>query len=360
MLYRRAFVNELLINCLAVFAVLAGIFVTTLWIRFLGRAASGVMPPEAVLVILGFSIINYLPVLLSATLFVATLLTLTRMARDHELVVWQSVGLGATAWIKPLLTVALPVTLLIAVISLGVGPWAVQKSAEYRSQVESREEISAIAPGLFRESKAADRVYFVESLGLANDTVRNVFVRSEQHGRLGIIVAGEGRQWLAPNGDRFLIMENGRRYEGVAGRLDYRILQFERYLLRVEPYEAKMVEPSIKAMPTLALIAHPTPDGNAELQWRAALPIGAVLLALLAIPMSYINPRSGRSFHLIAAVFVYMIYSNLLSVAQAWVAQGKLSPWVGLWSVHLVMALVVSFLFYRRLSVVPLFAGGRR
>ncbi|MEO1768052.1 LPS export ABC transporter permease LptF [Thiobacter aerophilum] len=359
MLYRRAFVNELLTNALAVFAVLVGIFVTTLWIRFLGRAASGVMPPEAVLVILGFSIVNYLPVLLSVTLFVAALLTLTRMARDHELVVWQSVGLGATAWIKPLLMVTLPVTLVIAAISLGLGPWAVQKSAEYRSQVESREEVSTIAPGLFRESKAADRVYFVESLGLAGDTVRNVFVRSEQHGRLGIIVAGEGRQWVAPNGDRFLIMENGRRYEGVAGRLDYRILQFQRYLLRVEPFEARMVEPSIKAIPSWVLLLNPTPEGQGELQWRAALPITAVLLALLAIPMSYVNPRSGRSFHLVAAVFAYMIYSNLLSVAQAWVAQGKLSPWVGLWSVHLVMALVVSFLFYRCLSVVPLLAGRR-
>lgn len=355
MLHRRALVNELVFNMLAVFAVLLGISVTTLWIRFLGRAASGALPPEAVMVILGFSVVNYLPVLLSATLFVATLLTLTRMARDNELVVWLGVGLGATAWIRPVLAVALPVTAVIAVVSLWLGPWAVQKTAEYRSQVESREEVSAIAPGIFRESKQADRVYFVESLGLTGDSVRNVFVRSEQHGRLGIIVAREGRQLTAPNRDRFLVMEDGRRYEGAAGRLDFRIMQFERYLLRVEPYETKLVEPSIKAMPTTVLLLHPTPEGHGELQWRAALPIGAVLLALLAIPMSYVNPRSGRSFHLVAAIFVYMIYSNLLSVAQAWVAQGRLSPWVGLWSVHLVMALVVTFLFYRRLSLTPLF-----
>ena len=359
MLYRRALIHELLLNMLAVFAVLLGIFVTTLWIRFLGRAASGAIPPEAVLVTLGFSTVSYLPVLLSVTLFVATLLTFTRMARDHELVVWQSVGLGVTAWIRPLLTVAVPLALVIALISLWLSPWAVSKRADYRSQVDSREELSSIAPGLFRESKQADRVYFVESLGLTGDSVHNVFVRSEQHGRLGIIVAREGRQWVAPNQDRFLVMENGRRYEGVAGRLDYRILQFERYLLRVEPYEAKVVEPSIKALPTLALLLHPTPEGQAELQWRAALPIGALLLALLAVPMGYIQPRSGRSFHLVTAIFVYMIYSNLLSVAQAWVAQGRLSPWVGLWSVHLAMALVVSALFHRRLALLPLFSGRR-
>lgn len=356
MLYRRAVINELVINMVAVFAVLLAISVTTLWIRYLGRAASGALAPEAVLVILGFSVVNYLPVLLSATLFVATLLTLTRMARDSELVVWQSVGLGATAWLRPVLSVALPVAVLIAAISLGIGPWSVQKMAEYRSQVESREDMSAIAPGVFKENKQADRVYFVESLGLTGDTVNNIFVRSEEHGKLGVIVAKEGRQWQAPNEDQFLVMDNGRRYEGTPGKLDYKVMQFERYFIRVEPFEAKMIETSTKSLPTLVLLLHPTPDGTAEVQWRAALPIGAVLLALLAIPMSYVNPRSGRSFHLIAAVFVYMIYSNLLSVAQAWVAQGKLAPWVGLWSVHLVMALVVVYLLHRRLSVVSIFS----
>ncbi len=360
MIHRRAVINELLATMLAVFAVLLAISVTTLWIRYLGRAASGSLAPEAVLVILGFSVVNYLPVLLSVTLFVATLLTLTRMARDSELVVWQSVGLGATAWLRPILTVALPLAGFIALVSLGIGPWAVQKTDEYRSQVESREDMSAVAPGVFKENKQADRVYFVESLGLAGDSVNNIFVRSEQHGTLGVIVAKQGSHFVAPNQDRYLVMDSGRRYEGAAGQADYKIMQFERYMLRIVPFEATMVVPSTKSLSTLALLLHPTAEGNAEVQWRLALPIGAVLLALLAIPMSYVNPRSGRSFHLIAAVLVYMIYSNLLSMAQAWVAQDKLSPWIGLWGVHLVMALAITYFFFRRLSVVPIFNWKRQ
>ena len=359
MIYRRAVINELLTAMLAVFAVLLAISVTTLWIRFLGRAASGSLAPEAVLVILGFSVVNYLPVLLSVTLFIAILLTLTRMARDSELVVWQSVGLGATAWLRPILSVTLPLAAFIAVVSLIIGPWSVRKMDEYRSQIESREDVSSVTPGVFRENKHSDRVYFVESVGLAGVSVSNVFVRSEQHGKLGVVVAKQGSHVIAPNQDRFLAMESGRRYEGTAGQADYRVMQFERYMLRIEPYEATMVVPSIKSLSTLVLLLHPTAEGLAEVQWRLALPIGAVLLALLAIPMSYVNPRSGRSFHLIAAVLVYMIYSNLLSMAQAWVAQGKLSPWIGLWSVHLVMALAVTYFYHRRLSVVPILSWKR-
>jgi lipopolysaccharide export system permease protein len=360
MIYRRALVSELAVTMLAVFAVLLAISLTTLWIRYLGQAAGGTLAPEAVLVILGFSIVNYLPVLLSVTLFVAALLTLTRMARDSELVVWQGVGLGATAWATPVLSIALPVAAVIAAVSLGIGPWALQKMEEYRAQVESREDMSAVAPGVFKESKQADRVYFVESLGLSGDSVNNIFVRSEQNGKLGVIVAREGMHFVAPNKDRFLVMQNGRRYEGIAGRADYKIMQFERYILRVEPFEAKMAAPNIKATPTLDLLRQPTPERIAEVQWRLALPISAIMLALLAIPMSYVNPRSARSFHLVAAVLVYMIYSNLLSIAQVWVAQSRLSPWVGLWPVHVAIGLVLTYLFYRRLSVVPLFNWKRR
>ena len=72
---------------------------------------------------------------------------------------------------------------------------------------------------------------------------------------------------------------------------------------------------------------------------------------LLAIPLSFFNPRSGRSFHLIAALLIYLIYSNLLSVSHAWVLAGKLSPWVGLWSVHLILLFLITYFYHWRLSL---------
>jgi lipopolysaccharide export system permease protein len=62
-----------------------------------------------------------------------------------------------------------------------------------------------------------------------------------------------------------------------------------------------------------------------------------------------VNPRSGRSWNLVLAVLVYALYNNLLSIFQAWTAQGKIPGWVGLWPVHATMILVLAFLFYRQL-----------
>ncbi len=354
MIYRRALIQEIMLTMLAVFIALISITAVTQWVRYLNQAAAGFIAPEAVLAFLGFGIVSALPVLLTVTLFLSILLTLSRMARDHEMVVWQTAGLGMMSWIPPVMRIGLPIFFFVAIISLVLSPWSLRKSAEYRQQLESREDVSSIAPGVFKESKQNERVYFVESLGTSQAIVKNVFMRTEQHGKLGIIVAKQGAQFIQPNGDRFLALENGRRYEGTAGKPDYKIMQFQRYTVRIEPYEVKLGVPSTKAIPTLDLLRNRSLPNLAELHWRLSLPVSAILLMLLAVPLSYFNPRSGRSFHLIAALLIYTIYNNLLSIAHASVINGKVSPWLGVWSVHLVMLLAVTFFYYRRQTVKPL------
>lgn len=353
MIYRRALIHELVVTMAAVFTVLLAITAVTQWVRYLGQAAAGALAPEAVLAFLGFGTVGVLPVLLTVTLFTSVLLVLARMVRDREMVVWQTAGVAMTAWIRPVLAVSGPVIIFIALVSLVLAPWALRRSAEYRQQLESREDISAISPGVFKESKQADRVYFVESLGTNHAMVRNIFVRSEQHGRFGIMVAKQGAQLLAPNGDRFIELDNGRRYEGLAGQADYRIMQFQRYIIRIEPFEVKLGAPNMNALPTPALFNKPSREKNAELQWRVSMPVSALLLVLLAIPLSVFNPRSGRAFHLVAGLLIYMIYNNLLSIAQAWGQSGKVAPWAGIWSVHLGMLVLITLFYYRRQAIQP-------
>ncbi len=352
-LYRRAVIQELVVTMLTVFAVLLAITLVTVWVRFLNQAAAGTLAPEAVLAFLGFATIGAMPVLLTVTLFIASLLTLSRMSRDNEMVIWQTAGIALTGWVRPLMLVAVPVILFIAAITLVVSPWSLAKSAEYRRELERREDIALVTPGVFRESKHTDRVFFVESLGSDGAVVNNVFVRSEQHGRLGVMSATRGAQFVAPNGDRYLVLEAGRRYDGVPGQADYRTMAFERYAVRIEPYEVRAGPPALKATPTHVLLAAPTREHWGELMWRLSMPVSAALLVLLSLPLSLVNPRSGRSFHLIAALLIYAIYSNLLSVAHAWVLQGKTSPWLGVWSVHLLMAVVTVAALYGRQAGIP-------
>jgi lipopolysaccharide export system permease protein len=307
-----------------------------------------------VFALLGFAVLNYLPVLLSLTLFIAVMMTLTRSYRDSEMVVWFASGLGLVRWMRPVLVFAAPLVFTIALLSLALSPWAVSKAEEFRQLMNMRDDVSAISPGIFRESSRGERVYFVEEVEGEQNYVANVFVSSTQHQRLGVMVARRGYQETLDNGDRFLVLLNGRRYEGEAGTPEYKIYEFDRYAMRVESGAGAPRAPTTKTTGTLDLMRDRTAPNLGEFAWRIGLPLSALILSVLAIPLSFVNPRAGRSLNLVLALLIYMTYSNLLSIAQAYIAQSKISFAIGLWGVHGTMVLVLLALFYRRLAVVPL------
>jgi lipopolysaccharide export system permease protein len=272
------------------------------------------------------------------------------------MVVWFSCGLGLTDWIRPVMTFAAPVILIIGLLSLVLSPWAVTNSEEVRRQMDSRDDVSAVSPGVFRESRQAQRVYFVEEVSGTANMVANVFVSSVQHGKQGVMVAARGFQETAENGDRFLVLLDGRRYEGEPGSADYKIYEFKRYAMRVEAIEGRAPRAlTTKSLSTAALLRDPTPANLAELSWRGGLPASALILTLLAIPLSFVNPRAGRSMNLVLALLIYMVYSNLLSITQASIAQSRITPAMGVLGVHAVMLAILVLLFYRRLMVFSLF-----
>jgi lipopolysaccharide export system permease protein len=354
MIFQRSLLREFTATGIATFFVLLAITITTQLIRFLGYAARGNISSDAVLTFLGFASLRYLPHLLSITLFISVLMALTRSYRDSEMVVWFTSGQGLNSWIRPVLIYATPVCVVIAILSVFLSPWAMAKTEEYRRQLESQDDIAAISPGVFKESRSAERVYFVEKLAANLSTVANIFVHSDENGEIGTTVAKRGYQETAPNGDRFLVMINGRHYIGPPGSAEYRIMEFEKYSVRIEAGEVKETLPSVKARPTSALISDESPAARAELIWRAGLPLSALVLSLLAIPMSFVNPRAGRSLNLMVAALLYMVYTNLLSIFQAWVTQQKVGVYFGMWAVHVVVLAMVAMMFYLRLSARPL------
>ena len=349
--FDRLLIREFASTGFFVFAILLAIIVLTQLIRLLGESVGGTLPVEAVLVLLGFTALNYLPILLSISLFLSVLLTLTRSYSDSEMVVWFSSGVSLTRWIRPVMWYAFPVVGLIALLSLLLTPWAMSKVDEIRLKLESRDDVAVAAPGTFRESKQADRVFFLENVSPGNNRVGNIFVQSVQQGKVGTMVAKQGLQETAPNGDKFIVLLNGTRHEGIPGQLDYKIVEFERYAMRVETVENKKKATNPKAYSTMFLLENRDSWNLAELNWRISLPVSALILVLLAIPFSFVNPRAGRSLNMINALVLYMLYNNLISVINSWVGQGKVPENVGLFGLHVLMIIFVVILFYYRMSV---------
>ncbi|HWU83974.1 MAG TPA: LptF/LptG family permease, partial [Rhodocyclaceae bacterium] len=158
MIFQRAAQREFAQTAFAVFVALFSIVLTSLLIRMLRLAAGGWIEPKAVMALLGFGALSYLPVILSLTLFISVLMTLSRMYRDSEMVVWFSSGLSLQDWIKPVLRFSAPTFVGIVAISIFLAPWAQSKSDEYRQRMSQRNDVSKVSPGNFKESASGDRV----------------------------------------------------------------------------------------------------------------------------------------------------------------------------------------------------------
>lgn len=350
MLYRRALLQELSLSSGASLIILIAIALVTLFIRLLGDAARGELANEAVFTYLGFSLLHFLPVLLSVAIFIGAMLTLMRYWRDSEMAIWFSSGLSLNDWIRPVLTFALPMSLILALLTNTIIPWALAKKDVYKEELLSRDDTSVVVPGLFAETHNGDRVYFVESLNPLTGTVKNVFMQSKDSGKLGVVVAAEGAQRKSDDGTRFLVLSKGRRYEGEPGKAEYRIIQFDRYWIRLDPVEikAKEREKNIRQRSTAKLWKSKEADALGELAGRMNAPLGVLVLTMLTVPLSYVNTRANRSYGLIIALLLYFVYHNLMSVTQAWIAQGKLGLLSGLVLAHIpAIAALVAFYAYR-------------
>jgi lipopolysaccharide export system permease protein len=347
MIFRRALINEMTSVALAVFIVLLMLIMTTQVVRLLGQAAAGTLASSAIWAMMGFAAVRYFPILLTLTLFIAVLATLTRAYKDHEMVTWQISGQSIRAFIKPALQFASFPILLIAVLSMLLSPWALRQSKEFRKIAEQQEAVTQVAPGVFRESGGGGAIYFIENFSGVSGTAQNIFVQRTKGDQLDVIVAEKGNL-EHPGKHRILHLENGYQYQGTPGRASYTVNRFEHAIMPVQDIEYKADVLSVQSTDTMALLRQASIPHQAELHARLALPISAIILVLMAIPLAYYNSRAGGFTHLILAIFIFFFYQNMVNVGQNWIAQGQIAAWIGLWPVHIVAALMMWGLFHWR------------
>ena len=336
----------------ATFTVLFTIMLSWALMRILGDAAGGKVASSDVVALLFFAMLNYLPTVLTLTGFISVLVVVTRSYRDSEMVVWFASGLSLARWVRPVLLFGLPIVIATGALSLFGVPWAKAKSDEFVQRFQKREDLKKVSPGQFRESSSSNRVFFVEGSTGESTVVQNVFVNTVDKNGNTTVVAKEGVIETTPAGGSFLVLKNGRRYQGTPGQSDFRTMEFERYSMRVADKVAVLDQARpVKAQSTEILLAQPDNSTRAELLSRVSAPITCLLLILLAIPLGFVNPRAGTSGNLIIAVLIFFTYNNLVTLSQNSVAQGKVSFAAGWWPLHLVAALCVMGLFAWRLNV---------
>lgn len=318
----------------ATLTVIMTIVITMFLIRTLGQAAGGSVAVQDVALLLGYVSLEHLPSMLSLSLFIAVVTTLTRMYRDSEMVIWFASGVGLARFVPPVLRLAWPLLLLIALLALFVWPWGNRQVVELRDRYERRSDVSRVAPGQFQSSSDGRRVFFIDRETDGDTTARNVFVLETRDGVESLTSARSGRIELE-NGQRYVILEQGQRSDLNLVTGEKKLAAFDNYRVLVGETAsggAERLPP--KARSTWQLLTQPTERHLGELAWRIGLAIGGFNLLLLGIGLAAGNPRRAGSWNLLIALLAFVVYYNLLTLSQSWVASGTLSIGVTLLLVH--------------------------
>ena len=364
MLYKTKLNKELFYTAIATILILTGVVVAQRIVYVFRLAAKGIIPNDTIDTILVFNLLKHLPLLLSITLFLTILMALSRWYKDSEMIVWLSSGLSLSKLVKPIIYFSIPTILLIGFLSLLVSPWAVQKVEEYKNGLKTRDEFLAISPGIFKESKSDNRILYVEGFSELGNTVNNVFIQSYQNGKLGVMVSSKGKRYTNQKGENYIVLLDGKRYEGGRKTEEFTTVKYKEYGILIEKDIPSLSAASarvskMEAKKTIELIGNlSNKKFQAEFLWRLSLPISTFILILIAIPLSFNNPRSGRSMNIVSAILIFVIYNNAVSISNSLIATGQLSIWIGSWLSHFIFLSIAIYFMYRRslnLNLIPTF-----
>ncbi len=358
-LFKRSVVSEIANHSGVVFSTLIVVWLSVVLVRLLGEAAAGRIGADVVIGLAAFTTIAALPTILAVSIFVGVLTTVKRSYRESEMVVWFSSGLSLMNWLNPVMRVAVPVACLVAFLTLFATPWANQQIEEYRARYEMRSDLSKINAGEFLETEGGERVFFLEAPESNDYTFGQVFMRILDPQWFVLLTATSAQTVTEPNGDRFLVLGKGQRYDLQLGSPQARYAVFDSLGVRIESKDSAQSMSaardralnSRRARPTSLLLQDTEYDSWGQMMWRLAIPWAALNLAFLAIPLGAVNPRLGRSGDILIAGLVAMLYMNLINISQGWIIYGKLPFSIGVWLVHAAFGLMAGLLMWWRMRI---------
>jgi len=327
----------------AIVLILLLVMVSMLLLRTLEEVNVGALSNDAVLRYLGLQILRDTASLLPPAFFIAVLVTLGRLARDSELIAFRACGFGPVRLYRSLLLFAVPLSLVTGWFALIGQPYA---SLQVQIIEDAQDQVSTQAAGLragrFYEQEDGRITFYAAAID-DNNRFRDVFLHDRRDEVPRLILADRGiYQRDAATGEQRVVLEAGRRYDGIPGTAEYRIARFDRYTYFLENLGASEVERRRRAaMPTRDLIGSESLLERAELGHRLAAPLAIYALALLAIPLTTLSPRQRGTARLLLAFLAYFAFFNLQRLAENWFETGLTPPWLGmLWYQAAILLLV--------------------
>src|SRR5271169_5164069 len=263
---QRYVLREVVQTWLAVTGVLVAILVSNQVSRVLGLAADNQYGRRVVFDLIALGAVMNLSVIVPVGLLLAVVLTLGRLYHDSEMAALQACGFGPSRLLAPLFCFAGVIALGLAWLVFFQVPQADRQAQLLRQSALKEAQFGQLNAGRFSSFSGGDAVFYAERVD-PEGVLHNVFVQRESAGRFEVALADTATySKAAANGMHLVTLFNGRRYEGVPGQGDFRVIEFREHGIPI-PTPTDIVgskDPDTK--PTRQLLGSDAPSDIAQLQ----------------------------------------------------------------------------------------------
>ncbi len=290
-----------------------------------------------------------------AALF-GVLLAFLRLSRDNELLGMLSCGVQPTRLIRPVLLIgmgAAAATLLVAVI---LTPKSKTLHRLFLQEVSARAFTQGIVPGSFLPFSKGITLY-VQEASQDKHNFKGVFIKDDRKKEAAsLIFAQTGQLYTGTKGQKIALKLN----DGLLNRInpDYTrtdTFEFQTYTVQLG-IEGKKSRKGRGEM-GLAELKKRGQDPKfplkkrlrymAEFHKRLALPVGAFILAVIAVPLGTFSGAAGISGGIASGIATFLGYYLLSAFAFNMAEAGTIPPWLGIWTPNVLFGIAAIILLQK-------------
>ena len=339
------------------------------------------VPFHLVVQLLVFMLPSFMAHTLPMALLVAVLLAGGRLAGDLEIIAFKAAGVSTFRLFRPVLAAALLITAVTASLTLVINPMANQEFQRQLFKILQARATSGLAERVFNPT-FGDVIIYVEDVSASQVALRGLLVSDERDTKISrIITAREGRL-LTDEANRRITLRliNGAVSEadvlpaapavpatnlkvmrppasGAASAARYRLTNFSIYDMSLSvdsplksPSKADKPEKDLSLVELEARIAESKGDRLTQaaykVEWhkRFAVPLAALVFALVAFPLAVRSHRGGRSIALVGSLVILVAYYVVLTSLEGPALRTRVPAWIAIWTPNILFTIIGTVL----------------
>ncbi|MGO9621400.1 MAG: LPS export ABC transporter permease LptF [Desulfobaccales bacterium] len=343
-------------------------------IVFLGR----LMKITQMIVVKGVGLVEVLqtclyllPYLLVFTLPMAAtvgiLLSLTRLSVDREVMALKTAGLSFAQLLPPILAFSLAVAGLTLMLTVFGSPWGQQATRNLMDNVAKKRADLGIQEQVFN-TDFQGLMLFANRVSSKAGGLEGIFVYdSRDQENPNTVYAQSGQlSFDEAQATMMMVLTDGyvfRWDKEVKGPERWTVVDFKSYRLPLQLFGFLKGGRSESEMSLGELWSRLSrePAGTdpynravVELNQRFAMPVGALILCLIAMPLGLSHRHQGRTWGLIVGLVLFLVYYILFTASWRLAVSFKINPALAPWTSDFLFVWVALFLWYRSVKELPL------